>query len=109
MANGYYDKICARLEQEQALGRLNGVPFLQAYDMVGNMLFGQPQQVQAQAVPSPVPVPVATKPNTVNNTARKAAAGAPATNQQIQKVTLSPEELWNLSDEEFAKIDPKFL
>ena len=109
VANGYYDKICARLEQEQALGRLNGVPFLQAYDMVGNMLFGQPQQVQAQAVPSPVPVPVATKPNTVNNTARKAAAGAPATNQQVQKVTLSPEELWNLSDEEFAKIDPKFL
>lgn len=109
VANGYYDKICARLEQEQALGRLNGVPFLQAYDMVGNMLFGQPQQVQAQAAPSPVPVPVATKPNTVNNTARKAAAGAPATNQQVQKVTLSPEELWNLSDEEFAKIDPKFL
>lgn len=109
VANGYYDKICARLEQEQALGRLNGVPFLQAYDMVGNMLFGQPQQVQTQAVPSPIPVPVATKPNTVNNTARKAAAGAPATNQQVQKVTLSPEELWNLSDEEFAKIDPKFL
>ena len=69
----------------------------------------QVQQVQVQPVPAPIPVPVATKPNTVNNTARKAAAGAPATNQQAQKVTLSPEELWNLSDEEFAKIDPKFL
>lgn len=114
---GYYDQIVSRLQQEQAVGRLNGVPFLQAYDMVGNMLFGQPQQQQVVQQPvvtpaqtaTPVPVPVATKPNTVNNTARQAAAGTPGTASQSQKMALTPEQLWNLSDEEFAKIDPKFL
>ena len=110
--NGYYDKICARLEQEQALGRLNGVSFLQAYDTVGGMLFGQPTPEVKQVVApvaQPVAVPVASKAKPSNNAARQAAAGTTSTSAQVQKLTLTPDELWNLSDEDFKKIDPKFL
>lgn len=117
---GFYDKIVARVQQEQALGRLNGLPFIEAYSMVGDMLFAPPQQ-QAATIPNqvvvnqaavaaqPVPVPVATKPKAVNNTARQAAAAANSSAKPTQQVSLTPEQLWNMSDEEFAKIDPKFL
>lgn len=117
--NGFYEKICSRLEQEQAVGRLNGMSFLQAYDTVGQMLFGQPQQEQqqqvqqqaviTQPVAQPVAVPVASKPKPSNNAARQAAAATNSTATQVQKYTFTPEELWNMSEEEFAKIDPKFL
>lgn len=115
--NGYYDKICARLEQEQAVGRLNGMSFLQAYDTVGNMLFGQPQQqapvqqpvVIPTQVATPVATPVASKPKASNNAARQAAAGTQSTSAQVQQYNFTPEDIWNMSPEEFAKIDPKFL
>lgn len=115
--NGFYDKICARLEQEQAVGRLNGMSFLQAYDTVGNMLFSkQEQPVVTQEAPvvntpvvKPVATPVASKAKPSNNAARQAAAGTNGTATQTQKYTFTPEDLWNMSEEEFAKIDPKFL
>ena len=117
--NGFYEKICSRLEQEQAVGRLNGMSFLQAYDTVGQMLFGQQQQEQVQQVQQqvaitapvaqPVAVPVASKAKPSNNAARQAAAATNSTATQVQKYTFTPEELWNMSEEEFAKIDPKFL
>lgn len=117
--DGYYDKIVARLELEQSLGRYIGIPFLQAYTAVGDALFKQEtqqapvqQQQPVQQVvtnPAPVAVPVATKPKAVNNTARQAAAGTTSTAAQVQKTTLTPEDIWNMSDEEFKKIDPKFL
>lgn len=115
--NGFYDKICARLEQEQAVGRLNGMSFLQAYDTVGNMLFGQQQQAQPAVQPvvntapvvTPVATPVASKPKPSNNAARQAAAGNTGSATQVQQYTFTPEDIWNMSAEEFAKIDPKFL
>lgn len=119
VALGYYDQIVSRIQQEQAVGRLNGVPFLQAYDMVGGMMFGNNNAPAPQPTPqvtpapvqvaTPVPVPVASKTNTVNNTARQAAAGTTSTAASTQKLTLTREQLWNMSDEDFAKIDPKFL
>lgn len=112
VANGFYDQIVSRLEREQAVGRYLGVPFLQAYDALGQQMFAQPVPVPAAQVPVPqpvpVPVPVATKPNTVNNTARQAAAGAP-TISNSPKQSFTVEDLYNMSDEDFAKIDPKFL
>lgn len=110
---GYYDQIMNRLQYEQAVGRMQGVPFLQAYDMVGNALFGgqsnqAPTNTPTQVI-NPTPVPVASTPKPVNNTARKAAAGSPGTATSSQKLNLTPDELWNLSEEEFKKIDPKFL
>lgn len=114
---GFYDKIVAQVEIQQALGHMVGVPFLQAYDRIGEAMFGgsapsapvqQAAPVQAP-VPQPVPVTVATKPNPSNNAARQAAAGIKPASAQTQKLTLTPEQLWNMSDEEFAKIDPKLL
>ena len=120
VANGYYDQIMARLEIEQATGRTRGMSFLQAYDAIGQQMFGQPQQqpvqapVQQVAQPVPVqvvakPVPVAQKQNTSNNAARQAAASTSGTATTVQKIVMTPEELWALSDEEFAKINPKYL
>ena len=111
--NGYYDKICARLEQEQAVGRLQGMSFLQAYDAVGQAMFGaQPNPTTEQAVevkPTPVATPVASKPKPSNNAARQAAAGNTSTATTLQKYSYTPEEIWNMSPDEFSKIDPKFL
>lgn len=110
--NGYYDKIRARLDHEQAVGRLNGMSFLQAYDTVGGILFGQPTQEVAQVatpVAQAVAVPVASKAKPSNNAARQAAAGTTSTSATVQKLIFTPEELWNMSDEDFKKIDPKFL
>lgn len=120
VANGYYDQIMARLEIEQATGRTRGMSFLQAYDAIGQQMFGQPQQqpvqapVQQVAQPAPVqvvakPVPVAQKQNTSNNAARQAAASTSGTATKVQKIVMTPDELWALSDEEFAKINPKYL
>lgn len=120
VANGYYDQIMSRLEIEQATGRTRGMTFLQAYDAIGNQLFGQPQQAPVQqpvqqvpqTVPTQVvakPVPVAQKQNTSNNAARQAAASTTGTATTVQKIVMTPEQLWALSDEEFAKINPKYL
>lgn len=116
---GYYDQIMNRLQYEQAVGRMQGVPFLQAYDTIGKAMFGAqqaqpaPTNVQTQQIPTqvinPTPVPVASTPKPVNNTARKAAAGSPGTATTSQKLNLTPDDIWNLSEEEFKKIDPKFL
>ena len=69
----------------------------------------QQQAVITQPVAQPVAVPVASKPKPSNNAARQAAAATNSTATQVQKYTFTPEELWNMSEEEFAKIDPKFL
>lgn len=116
---GYYDQIMNRLQYEQAVGRMQGVPFLQAYDTIGRAMFGAQQQqpapapVQTQQIPTqvinPTPVPVASKPKPVNNTARQAAAGSPGTASPAQRLNLTLDDLANMSDEEFAKINPKFL
>ena len=114
--HGYFDKIVARVQYEQSLGRLAGMSFLQAYDTVGGLLFGQQEQApvpQPQVTPQPVPVPVAqpvaSKPNPSNNAARQAAAAPASTATQVAKAVLTPEQLWNMSEEEFKKLDPKLL
>lgn len=107
--NGYYDAIRAKVEQEQSLGRLNGMSFLQAYDTVGNLLYGQAKTETQQPQPVAQPVSVASKPKPSNNAARQAAAGTTSTAASVQKYSFTPEDIFNMSDEEFAKIDPKFL
>ena len=59
--------------------------------------------------PAPVATPVASKPKASNNAARQAAAGTQSTSAQVQQYNFTPEDIWNMSPEEFAKIDPKFL
>lgn len=117
VSQGFYDKIMAQLEVANALGHTRGMSFLQAYESIGQQMFGQqqaPNQVQQpvvtpQVIPQPVPVPVASKPNTVNNTARQAAASVTNTASSTHKPMPTPKDIWEMSDEEFAKLDPKFL
>ena len=117
VSHGFYDKIMAQLEIANALGHTRGMSFLQAYEAIGQQMFGQqqaPNQVQQpmvtpQVIPQPVPVPVASKPNPVNNTARQAAASVTNTASTTHKPMPTPKEIWEMSDEEFAKLDPKFL
>ena len=117
VSHGFYDKIMAQLEVANALGHTRGMSFLQAYEAIGQQMFGQqqaPNQVQQpvvtpQVIPQPVPVPVASKTNTVNNTARQAAASVSNTASPTHKPMPTPKEIWEMSDEEFAKLDPKFL
>ena len=117
VSHGFYDKIMAQLEVANALGHTRGMSFLQAYETIGQQMFGQQQatnQVQQpavtpQVIPQPVPVPVASKPNPVNNTARQAAASVSNTASPTHKPMPTPKEIWEMSDEEFAKLDPKFL
>jgi len=117
VSHGFYDKIMAQLEVANALGHTRGMSFLQAYEAIGQQMFGQqqaPNQVQIpgvtpQVIPQPVPVPVASKPNPVNNTARQAAASVSNTASPTHKPMPTPKDIWEMSDEEFAKLDPKFL
>lgn len=113
VTHGYYDKIMAQMDIGNALGHYRGMTFLQAYEATGQRLFGQQQQQQpaVNQVPAaqPKPVPVATKPNPVNNTARQAAASVTNTASPVHRPQPTPAELWEMSDEEFAKLDPKFL
>lgn len=117
IAHGYFDKIVAQYDVAQSLGRTRGMSFLQAYEAIGQQLFGQQQQQQVvpQAVtptavaPQPVPVPVATKTNTVNNTARQAAASVTSTASSTHKPLPTPKDIWEMSDEEFAALNPKDL
>lgn len=117
VTHGFYDKIMAQLDVANALGQTRGMTFLQAYEAIGQRMFGQ-QQAQApvqqpvvtpQGIPQPKPVPVATKSNTVNNTARQAAASVTSTASSNHKPVPTAKEIWEMSDEEFAKLDPKFL
>ena len=116
VANGQYDTIMTRLSYEQSLGRMQGMSFLQAYDKVGEALFGTPQPnnvqtpvVTAAPVATPVATPVASKPKPSNNAARQAAAAPASTAAQVSKQVLTPDDIWNMPLEDFKKLNPKFL
>lgn len=107
-ASGNFDVIANEVARLKVLGQLNGMSSIQAHAAVE-------QQLQAQGVlkapgvqPAPAketvvpPAKAAPKKETVN--AKKAAA---APKQTVQgKLTVKGENLFSLSDEEFAKIDP---
>jgi len=114
---GLFQQVWSRVEQERALGRLQGMTNLQAYDAIGTAMFGgaepahtqQPTPVVNQVQqPIPVPVPVQT-PQRTPNPARQAAAAPSTQKAGVSKPSLTPHDIWNMSEEEFAKIDPKFL
>lgn len=101
--NGIYDKIMNIMEYEKAVGRLDGVAYLQAYSEIENRLLGgstegqasQPQQ-QAQAFTAP-------RPNQTNNSSntseQKRKVASPSTNtakpstEVIDPLKMSDEEL----------------
>lgn len=107
-SSGNFDLIANEVQRQKVLGQLVGMNSLQAHAAVE-------QQLQAQGLlkvpgvqPAPAkdvvvpPAKAAPKKETVN--AKKAAAAPKQTVQS--KPAIKGENLFSLSDEEFAKIDP---
>ncbi len=87
---GLYARIVNEMDHLKALGHLQGVPFLQAYRAVGDMLHAQGRLAQEAPKPAPPAAPVETRVATpapkVNNSDRARAASptkaVPATPKQ---------------------------
>ena len=110
MNNGAYQLIVDEMERRKMLGQLSpSVPFLMAYQQVGNDLVRQKQRqaqsmqsVQNQSVQPQQPVAVkkqSTKPS-VTNDKQARAAGITKTNSKPAKKFINP---LAMSDEEFLK------
>lgn len=103
-AAGHFDIIAAEVAKERMLGRLAGVSDIQAYAAAE-------QQLQAQgklAAPKKAPTPEVKAPKKADPAvaAAKKAAAAPRPANPANKANEKVENLFSLSDEEFAKIDP---
>ena len=101
-ANGLFDVITAEMEHLRMLGKLNGIPFLQAYKAVGDMLYDQGRLVPAaQTAPAtPVATRVATPAPKVTNNERAAAASPTKATPAPVKTEVN---YLDLPDEEFLK------
>lgn len=110
-ALGHFDQIQAEVEKQSLFGQANGMTTLQLYSAAEQKLISegklkgvepQPEPKPTAANPAPVTKPAPAKPDT---TAAKRAAAAPK--QTVQgKSSPVVDNLFSLSDEEFAKIDP---
>ncbi|APD19076.1 hypothetical protein BK812_0092 [Pectobacterium phage A38] len=110
-ALGHFDQIQAEVEKQSLFGQANGMTTLQLYSAAEQKLISegklkgmapQPEPKPAAANPAPVTPTAPAKPDT---TAAKRAAAAPK--QTVQgKSQPVVDNLFSLSDEEFAKIDP---
>lgn len=102
--NGIYDKIMNIMEYEKAVGRLDGVAYLQAYGEIEDRLLGgstegqasQQSQQQAQAFTAPRPNQTS---NSSNTSEQKRKVASPSTNttkpstEVIDPLKMSDEEL----------------
>lgn len=106
IADGTYDKVMERVTYERSLGRLQGMSDFDAYKSAGDVLAaegklsvpGQPQQ--------PVSQPSKAEPSKAEKERQKRKKAAAPTKQgkAPAQPTFNPLEM---SDEEFAKFDPK--
>lgn len=101
MGNGVFNQIDGIMKRERALGRLNGMSDIDAYNAVGQYLYSNNLLVTQSAPPVPAPIvaPVA-KPNPELNSRRQAAASPKGTVNPLVDVR-NP---LAMSDEEFAKL-----
>ena len=102
MANGIYDEVNAVLQQEKALGKLDGIPDVEAYRQVAeymnkNNMFKQPEKPVGK---SKVSSKTDEKAEADRDKKRKAAA--PVKQATVQK-SKSDDNFLGLSDEDFMK------
>ena len=102
MANGIYDEVNAVLQQEKALGKLDGIPDVEAYRQVAeymnkNNMFKQPEKPVGK---SKVSSKTDEKAEADRDKKRKAAAPV---KQTTTKKAPTDEDFLGLSDEEFMK------
>lgn len=98
--SGIYQKIADEVERQRILGQIpDNVPFINAYNAVGQMLFGPKSQSRNGSQP------LARKPaitsNKLNNTQRAKSAGITRTSGKAARVNKNP---LTMSDEEFIKM-----
>lgn len=98
--SGIYQRITDEVERQRLLGQIpDNVPFINAYNAVGQMLFGPKSQSRNGSQP------LARKPaitsNKLNNTQRAKSAGITRTSGKASRVTKNP---LTMSDEEFIKM-----
>lgn len=106
-ASGNFDIIANEVQRLRTFGQLNGMISLQAHAAVENQLMQQGKLKMPATQPATTPnveVPAKAAPKKETVAAKKAAA---APRQTVQgKPTTKADNLFSLSDEEFAKIDP---
>lgn len=112
--SGIYDQIMTQVDHERMLGKLNGVPVISAYQMVGEAMSnqglltvttqtGQGTNTQEPVTPQVIDRKADTPKSKVSNdAAAKAAAGVRTGNGPAKKTTINP---LSISDEEFEKLD----
>jgi len=101
MANGIYDEVNVVLQQEKALGKLDGIPDVEAYRQVAehmnkNNMFKQPEPVGKSKVSSK------TDEKAEADRDKKRKAAAPVKQATTQKAK-PDEDFLGLSDEDFMK------
>ncbi len=101
MSNGVFDKVNAMMQQEKTLGKLEGIPDVEAYRQVAehmnkNNMFKQPEPAGKSKVSSKTDE----KAEADRNKKRKAVA--PVKQTTTQKAS-TDEDFLGLSDEEFMK------
>lgn len=103
-ANGVFDRITAEISRERVLGRLSGVSDFEAYRAIEAQLSQAGQLVPQQApVQAPVNKVKKVDPDLAN---KKKAAATPRQTIQGKKTLGKDVNVFALSEEEFAKIDP---
>jgi len=102
IASGVFDQVMSVVEKERMLGKLNGVSDLDAYDMIGNRLFGQKQNPPSTGVTPKAQAPSKPKPSD-SELAQKKKSLAPPKGATPKNTTPDYNPL-AMSDEEFAKL-----
>lgn len=99
-AMGLYDQIHGEVERQRMLGNLDGVPYLQAYRAVGDMLKDQGKLGGSSPKPEPVETRVKTPAKPASNDDRARAASTTKATPSGAKEEFNP---LAQSDEEFLK------
>lgn len=115
IGSGVYDTVKSAVDYERSMGRLTDVSYLEAYKAVGNKLekegaFAQPTGTPPSNPQAAVTPPVQ-KPDPEKERKRKAqkkAAGPTGSSSRVSKLPKDFNPL-EMSDEEFAKFDPKLI
>lgn len=101
--SGVYDKIVAEVDRLRVLGQIpNDVPFISAYQFVGDSMFGNGNQNSRNGYQQPLTRRPATTSTRLNNSNRAKSAGITRSSPSAVN-NASLEEILNLDDDEFMK------
>lgn len=101
--SGVYDKIVSEIDRLRVLGQIpENVPFIAAYRVVGDRMFGNGNQNSRNGYQQPLTRRPATTSTRLNNSNRAKSAGITRSSPSVAN-NASLEEILNLDDDEFMK------